>query len=105
MKNYKQWIPNAIRALRESNGLTQEELGKLCGFASSGTISHFETGARVPSLESLNKIFMACGVEMRLGFDSPENNSIDGWIYVRKSELTELVKIAKRIDPDVDRTE
>jgi transcriptional regulator with XRE-family HTH domain len=53
---------------RERRGLTQAELGTRAGIA-AGAISHFETGQRLPSLESLVKLADAleCSVDSLLG--------------------------------------
>jgi len=44
-----------LRELREMRGLTQAELGERSGIAPAA-ISHFETGQRIPSLESAVKL-------------------------------------------------
>lgn len=44
-----------LKRLRTDRGLTQEQLGALCGF-SECNISHFETGNREPVLKSLRKL-------------------------------------------------
>ena len=44
-----------IRELRKSNGLTQEELGKLVNI-SKVSISFYESGARMPSLDTLTAL-------------------------------------------------
>ncbi|MDE2823739.1 MAG: helix-turn-helix transcriptional regulator [Chloroflexota bacterium] len=52
-----------FRAIRERRGLTQVALGQRAGMAPA-SISHFETGQRVPSLESLVKLADALGVSV-----------------------------------------
>lgn len=52
-----------LQSLRELRGLTQAELGKRAGMAAA-SISHFETGQRTPSLESLVKLADALGVSV-----------------------------------------
>ena len=52
-----------FRNIRERRGLTQVALGQRAGMA-PGSISHFETGQRVPSLESLVKLADALGVSV-----------------------------------------
>jgi transcriptional regulator with XRE-family HTH domain len=44
-----------LKEFREMRRLTQAELGERAGIASAA-ISHFETGQRVPSLESIIKL-------------------------------------------------
>jgi transcriptional regulator with XRE-family HTH domain len=50
-----------LRSLREMRALTQAELGHRAGIGAA-SISHFETGQRVPSLESLVKVADALDV-------------------------------------------
>jgi transcriptional regulator with XRE-family HTH domain len=44
-----------LQKLRELRGLTQAEFGRRAGI-SAASVSHFETGQRAPSLESLVKL-------------------------------------------------
>jgi transcriptional regulator with XRE-family HTH domain len=44
-----------FQRLREMRNLTQAELGRRAGMAAA-SVSHFETGQRMPSLESLIKL-------------------------------------------------
>jgi transcriptional regulator with XRE-family HTH domain len=44
-----------LRAFRELRGFTQTELGQRAGIGSA-SVSHFETGQRAPSLESLVRL-------------------------------------------------
>jgi transcriptional regulator with XRE-family HTH domain len=46
---------NRLQSLRELRGITQAELGRKAGMAAA-SISHFETGQRTPSLDSLVKL-------------------------------------------------
>src|SRR5438552_18824772 len=52
-----------LRALREMRGLTQAEMGARAGIAPA-SISHFETGQRVPALDSLVKLADALEVSV-----------------------------------------
>lgn len=47
-----------ISAIREAKGMTQEEVAKRAGL-DQAHLSHFERGARKPSLENLIKLSMA----------------------------------------------
>ncbi len=49
-----------LKEIRFTLGLTQEELGYLCGLHNSH-ICHFETGHREPTLSSLKKLKDALG--------------------------------------------
>ena len=50
-----------LKVLRELRGLTQSEVGHRAGIGGA-SVSHFETGQRSPSLESLVKLADALGV-------------------------------------------
>ena len=78
-------LPRRLAAQRESRGLTQAQLGAKAGIA-PGAISHFETGQRAPSLESLIKLADAleCSVDFLLGRHSYERTPVDP-IFVRAS--------------------
>jgi len=52
-----------LRNLRELRKLTQAELGSRAGMGAA-SISHFETGQRTPSLDSLVKLADALGVSV-----------------------------------------
>ena len=52
-----------LRSLRELRRLTQAELGARAGIAAA-SISHFETGQRAPSLDSLVKLADALEVSV-----------------------------------------
>lgn len=48
-------VGERLKRRREELGLTQTELGGRAGIAAA-SVSHFETGQRLPSLESLMKL-------------------------------------------------
>ena len=48
-------LPERLRENRKMRGLTQAELGAKAGIAAA-SVSHFETGQRAPSLESLVRL-------------------------------------------------
>jgi transcriptional regulator with XRE-family HTH domain len=75
-----------LAAQRERRGFTQAQLGAKAGIA-AGAISHFETGQRVPSLESLVKLADAleCSVDLLLGRRSQEDLPLVDPIFVRAS--------------------
>jgi transcriptional regulator with XRE-family HTH domain len=56
-------FPANLRALREVRQLTQAELGKRAGIGAA-SVSHFETGQRTPSLDSLVKLADALQVSV-----------------------------------------
>ena len=51
---------NFIRLYRKKQGLTQKELASLLGFKSSSSISNYERGKKMPGLEVLLKLEIAC---------------------------------------------
>ena len=52
-----------IRALRRSRGLTQEALAEVVGI-SQPNLSAYEQDRRVPTLDTLNRLVVACGYEL-----------------------------------------
>lgn len=56
-------VGDRLRKLREQMGFTQTDLGAKAGIAAA-SVSHFETGQRLPSLESLMKLADALGVSV-----------------------------------------
>jgi len=88
-----------FRTIRERRGLTQVALGQRAGIAPA-SISHFETGQRVPSLESLVKLADALGVSVdELLGRVPEDASpqVDP-IFLRASRApTDTLDAVKRV--------
>ena len=68
------WASERLRENRKMRGLTQAELGARAGIAAA-SVSHFETGQRAPSLESLVRLADALelSTDMLLGrgFQNP----------------------------------
>lgn len=52
-----------IRTQRLEKGLSIRKLAELTGL-SSGAISRWESGKRIPSIESFNKVMAALGAEL-----------------------------------------
>jgi len=86
-------VPSALREnlsrFRELRNLTQSELGKRAGFAAA-SISHFETGQRVPSVESLVKLADALevSVDALIGRQPAEAGSHVDPIFLRASRAS-----------------
>jgi transcriptional regulator with XRE-family HTH domain len=85
-------IPNFsvnLQTLRELRKLTQAELGARAGIAGA-SISHFETGQRAPSLESLIKLADALNisVDALLGRASVETSAQVDPIFLRASQAS-----------------
>ncbi len=53
-------IGKIIKTMRRKAGLTQEQIGKVCGFARN-TISQYETGTLQPDFNTIEKIANECG--------------------------------------------
>lgn len=65
----KRSIGENIRSFRRAKGLTQYDLGKLCGMADS-QIGTYERGEIIPRLETLKRIADGLGVkveDLRIG--------------------------------------
>lgn len=75
-----------LQSLRELRGFTQAELGKRAGMAAA-SVSHFETGQRAPSLESLVKLADALevSVDVLLGRAPIESSAQMDPIFLRAS--------------------
>ena len=56
-------IGREIRAVRHRAGLTQAELAELGG-TSQATLSAYESGGKVPSAATLDRLFAACGMRL-----------------------------------------
>lgn len=52
-----------VRAAREARALTQRELAETSGI-SQPNISAIESGRRLPSADTLNRLLVACGFEL-----------------------------------------
>ena len=52
-----------VRAVREARSLTQRELAEVSGVRQSN-ISAIESGRRIPSADTLNRLLVACGFEL-----------------------------------------
>lgn len=98
-----------LQALREQRGLTQSELGKRAGMAAA-SVSHFETGQRSPSLDSLVKLADALEVttDALLGRTSDESMAQVDPIFLQASRanastLDTLKRVTAAILAGVDR--
>lgn len=100
-------LPRNLKELRELRSLTQAELAARAEMAAA-SISHFETGQRVPSLDSLVKLADALEVtvDTLLG-RSPLESRVDP-IFVRASHadaqtLTTLKRLTAALLEGVER--
>jgi transcriptional regulator with XRE-family HTH domain len=78
-----------LQTLRELRKLTQLELGARAGIAAA-SISHFETGQRSPSLESLIKLAdaLSISVDALLGRSPVETAAQVDPIFLRASKAS-----------------
>jgi transcriptional regulator with XRE-family HTH domain len=99
-----------LRFYRDRRRLTQTELGNRSGIAPAA-ISHFETGQRVPSLESLVKLADALDVpvDALLGRATSNATALDPILLKASqasSEVRETVrKVAAALLRDLERSE
>lgn len=56
-------IGDSIKSIRESKGLTIADLSRMSGLTSA-TISRYENGKRIPTIENYNTIMAALGAEL-----------------------------------------
>lgn len=66
-------IGKIIKTMRKQNNLSQEQVGKLTGFARN-TISQYETGVLQPEFATIEKIANECGYELL--FKNKQNGEI-----------------------------
>ena len=67
MGNTKQMIGQLIRETRKRKGLTQEDLGRRLN-VSRVVISDYETGGQNLTLDTLDKVVEALGVNLKVSF-------------------------------------
>ena len=71
-------IGQTIRALRKKKGLTQAQLGALCGIT-AGAISSYENGVTIPKRRVAENIAAALGVSLaRLQGEGPADLPVPG---------------------------
>lgn len=71
LQDIRKLVGARIRDYRKSQGLSQDQLGEMCGFHFS-YIGGVERGERNISLENIGKIAVALDVEPKLLFDFDE---------------------------------
>ena len=81
-------VGDRIRAIRTERGLTQKELGELCGMADSA-IRRYESNRGNPTQKTLLKIAKALGVHLR---DLADNS----WLEEFEQQHPDAVENAKR---------
>ncbi len=76
-----------IKKIRKEKGLTQKELGALCGMSES-QIRHYELNYKTPRIETIRKIAIALDVSLNVLLDS--NNEKTFSIFSQKYEVIGL---------------
>ena len=66
-------IGQILKTMRRQAGLSQEQIGRLCGFARN-TISQYETGVLQPDFQTIEKIASECGSKIIFTNTSTKNN-------------------------------
>ena len=92
-------FPATLRALREMRGLTQADLGKRAEMGAA-SVSHFETGQRTPSLDSLVKLADALqvSVDTLLGRAPAEATGQLDPVFLQASRAsTQTLEIVRRV--------
>jgi transcriptional regulator with XRE-family HTH domain len=90
-ENIQHEFGSRLQRFREIRNLTQAELGRRAGMAAA-SVSHFETGQRSPSLESLVKLADALEISTdallgRAELDQDSGTKIDP-IFLRASQAS-----------------
>ncbi len=91
-------LSSNVRAFRELRGLTQADLARRAGMQAA-SISHFEPGQRLPSLDSLVRLADALevSVDMLLGRMGRTDAPIDP-VFLRASQSsTRTLDLLRRI--------
>lgn len=90
MKTTKQLLGARIKELRRARGLSQEELAELIGIEPQH-MSRIETGGSAPTVERMERLCSALGVELRSLFDF-------GHLDSREAQLESVEEILKSLD-------
>jgi transcriptional regulator with XRE-family HTH domain len=94
--NYREWIPVTIKALRNSQNLTLQDLANKSELSVS-YLSDIERGRTLPAIDTLDKIFTALGTTLILSFQKDYVPSSHVW--VSRDKLKELADLVSDITP------
>jgi len=92
-------IADHLKSVREQRGLTQTELGTRAGI-SAASVSHFETGQRLPSLESLVRIADALevSIDSLLGRTARDEGAHVDPVFLRASRASaQTLDVVRRV--------
>lgn len=77
-------IGQILKTMRKYANLSQEQVGKLCGFARN-TISQYETGTLQPDFKTIEKIARECGYEITF-----TNSKLNGTLTTSNIDREEI---------------
>jgi transcriptional regulator with XRE-family HTH domain len=80
-----------LRQLRESKGLTQQQLAERLGYVTNSYVSDVESGHFIPSRDKLKKIARALGVPFKVLDDMLLESRLEG-LGIKEPELISLFK-------------
>jgi transcriptional regulator with XRE-family HTH domain len=80
-----------LRKLRESKGLTQQQLAERLGYKTNSYISDVESGHFIPSKDKLKKIAKALGVPFKVLDDMLLGSRLES-LGIKEPELISLFK-------------
>lgn len=98
-KTAAETLAKNLRDFREIRSLTQAELGSRAQMAAA-SVSHFETGQRVPSLESLVRLADALevSVDALLGRAAPADGVQVDPVFLRASKASaDTLEVVRRV--------
>jgi len=87
-------LPHRLRLIRESKGLSQRELGRICGLGAN-QINRYEGGTSEPTVQTLKTIASHLGIttDYLLGLtDNFTNNSPPAQIELNEQELLDTYR-------------
>lgn len=96
MPDIRKLVGSKIRDYRKAKGLSQDQLGELCGFHFS-YIGGVERGERNISLENIAKIAEALDVEPRMFFEF-DGTFLSPLPEEKDTEIQELISLLKSKD-------
>ncbi len=92
-------VAEALRDLRERQGLTQTAVGRIAGAPDHRTLSHWETGRKQPSLRLLTGYLEALGLDFHDLQDAIEH--FDGSAVRRVDDIAGQVDRLARVCEDL----
>jgi transcriptional regulator with XRE-family HTH domain len=78
------WAGNLIKIARMEAGLSQRELAARTA-TSQATLSAYETGRKSPSLDTLERIVLGAGFDVRITLEPHDDH--DDWVAAYEASL------------------